>query len=116
MFICTFWFPCFQVCSRGLDIKDVTHVVNLDMVPWGAEDLGAEENKKRAMGNNCKHEIHRPQICIHVLYICIYLYIYICVYVYIYTLLFAYKQDLKRLLFFQSIMLCAYGKKDNTML
>ena len=48
----------FQVCSRGLDIKDVTHVVNLDMVPWRVEDLG----------NNCMREIHRPQICINLLY------------------------------------------------
>lgn len=92
---------CFQVCSRGLDIKDVTHVVNLDMVPWTAEDLGAEESKKRAMGNNCKHEIHRPQICIKLLYILIYM--RICMYIYI--------QNLKRLPFFQSIMLCAHGKK-----
>lgn len=107
-----FWFPiCFQVCSRGLDIKDVTHVVNLDMVPWRAEDLGAEENKKRAMGNNCKHEIHRPQICIHLLYM--YLNMIICVYVYIYICIICIQTGFKTLLFFQSIMLCAYGKKQH---
>ena len=57
---------------------------------WG---FGGRENKKGAMGNNCKHEIHRPQICIHVLYM--YLYMRICVYtLYTYIFLFANKQDL----------------------
>ena len=31
-----------EVCSRGLDIKDVTHVVNLDMAPLPIVDRGSK--------------------------------------------------------------------------